>query len=258
MGDCSFPLLLLLGVPVFLWVIAVGYFFFLRGLPQDSLEQVEKEQGESERTHGTSFLWEALPLLVGLAVALLFRYLFPSLNAGFSIAASFALGAVLCQLQNHLPLKQLWYMLIARHVLNNMLIVLGIFFFKEVLEAGDMMKPLSALAEGNTGLFLICMLAPLLCGLLTGLFVGCIGICAPIILSVIEHAGVWDERIVWIALAVMFSYVAEQISPMHVCLVVTTQYFQVSLSRILGRMLIPALVVALGGVLWFWVMLMFV
>ncbi len=257
LGDCSFPVLLLLGVPVSLWVIFVGYFFFLRKLPRNSLDLVEmKENGES-LPRVNSFLWESLPLLVGLAVALILRQIFPALNAGFSIAISFALGTFVCQFQNHLPLQQLWHMLVCRPVLNNMLIVLGIFFFKEVLKCGDMMKPIGALAEGNEGLFLICILAPMLCGLLTGLFVGCIGICAPIILSVIQHAGAWDERIVWIALAVMFSYIAEQLSPMHVCLVVTTEYFHVSLSRILGRMLVPMLVVALGGTLWFWLMLQF-
>lgn len=202
--------------------------------------------------------WEALPMLAGLALALLFRLIFPTWNAGFSMSAAFLLGAVLCQIQNRLPLKKLWHILMTKHILDNMVVILGIFFFKEVLEAGNMLRPLGAFAEGSAGLFLVCTLTPLLAGILIGLLMGGIGVSAPVVLSVIQHAGVWDERLAWIALTVMFSYLAEQLSPMHVCLLVTAQYFHVPVSTLLGRVVLPAAAVAGGCILWFWVILFFV
>lgn len=254
MGDCSFLLLLLIGVPTFLWATAVGWFFFLRNLPR----VLPKGTAEAAEEESSGFFLEALPMLASLALAVVLRLVCPALNAGFSITVAFVLGAVICRLQNRLPLKELPHMLLTKRTLNNMLVILGIFFFKAVLEEGDMLRPLGALAEGEAGLFLICTLTPLIAGILIGLLMGGIGVSAPVVLGVIQHYGAWDERIAWIALTVMFSYLAEQLSPMHVCLVVTAQYFQVSMSRLLRRVLLPAAVVAGGCILWFCVLLLMV
>jgi len=259
LGECSLPLMLLIGLPVCLWAIFVGYLFFLRRFKSsyEGAGLFQKKEEESAGRKRASFLWEGLPMIVALALVVALRFIVPQMAAGFCIAISFMLGAVVCLLQNHAPARVLAELLISKQVRSNLLIVLGIFFFKKVLEAGDMLEPLGQIAQDGAGIFLICVLAPLLCGILTGLFVGTVGICAPIIISILQQANLWDERMVWIFLSMLFCYIAELISPMHVCLVVTSEYFHTSFSRSLSRLVLPASIVALGGVAWFFVLHLF-
>ena len=87
------------------------------------------------------------------------------------------------------------------------------------------------------GLFV--MLIPLVTGLALGLNVGTIGASFPVVLSLLGPApGTWALLSVTV-LAYASGYAGQLLSPVHICLVVTGEYFKTSLLRNLSRLVAP-------------------
>jgi hypothetical protein len=84
---------------------------------------------------------------------------------------------------------------------------------------------------------------PLVAGLLTGLTIGFVGATFPLIISL---AGGGAHGAVTFAFAAGFTGVL--FSPVHVCLVLTREYFKAEMGGIYRRMLLPASLVMAAGV----------
>jgi hypothetical protein len=86
---------------------------------------------------------------------------------------------------------------------------------------------------------LLIAIIPFISGLTTGLTIGYIGASFPVILSLAGDgtAGYFST----IALAYGCGFLGMMLSPIHVCLIVTNQYFKTSLAASLLGMLKPAL-----------------
>lgn len=126
---------------------------------------------------------------------------------------------------------------VIRHGLSMDLIVLiiGIMFFKGMMETSGAVKNLSGIltAAGIPLAPILCIL-PFVSGLLTGLTVGFVGSTFPLIISI---AGEPSLGIISFAFAAGFLGVL--FSPVHVCLLLTREYFKADM-MLLYRKIIPA------------------
>jgi integral membrane protein (TIGR00529 family) len=113
---------------------------------------------------------------------------------------------------------------IVRHgfALDVVVLILGIMLFKETMEATGSVRNLSAVFVDNgiPVLPIVCLL-PFLTGLLTGLTVGFVGSTFPLLISIAGGAS-----LPVMSLAFAAGFIGVLISPVHLCLVLTREYFK--------------------------------
>src|SRR4030042_100951 len=121
-------------------------------------------------------------------------------------------------------------------------LILGVMVFKEAMEYSGAVNNLSQffIREGIPNLPILFLL-PFITGLLTGITVGFVGATFPLIISIAGNASIG---------AILFAFVAGflgvLLSPVHVCLILTKEYFKADLWGIY-KMIIPATVVVFCG-----------
>ena len=128
--------------------------------------------------------------------------------------------------------------------LDIIVLILGVMFFKEAMDNSGAVTNLSAffLREGipiSPVLFLL----PFITGLLTGLTVGFVGSTFPLIISITGHASIGA-----ISFAFASGFLGVLLSPIHICLILTREYFKADLWGIYKLMIPGCIVVFLFAV----------
>jgi len=118
------------------------------------------------------------------------------------------------------------------------LLILGIMFFKEAMENSGAVKNLSQffITEGIPASPILFLL-PFITGMLTGLTVGFVGSTFPLITSIAGHASLGA-----ISFAFASGFLGVLLSPIHICLILTREYFKADLWGIY-KMMIPGCIV---------------
>jgi integral membrane protein (TIGR00529 family) len=115
------------------------------------------------------------------------------------------------------------------------LLIFGVMLFKETLETSGAVRNLSLFfVKKGIPVFPVLCLLPFTIGLLTGLTSGFVGSTFPLLISITGRAAVPD-----ISLAFAAGYVGVLLSPVHLCLVLTREYFKADLRGVYRRM-VPA------------------
>lgn len=119
--------------------------------------------------------------------------------------------------------------------LEVIVLIIGIMLFKETMEASGAVKNLSTffLEQGIPVLPILCLL-PFIAGLLTGHTVGFVGSTFPLLINITGGTSVSG-----ISLAFAAGFIGVLMSPVHLCLVLTRQYFKADLWGVY-RKTIPA------------------
>jgi len=96
------------------------------------------------------------------------------------------------------------------------------------------------LSNWGIPLLALVMILPFVTGLATGMAVGYIGASFPIVLSLIGNSPSIGEMLSMTVLAYGFGYIGFLLSPVHVCLVVTSEHFHTSVVKNMFELLKPA------------------
>jgi hypothetical protein len=122
-----------------------------------------------------------------------------------------------------------------------MVMIAGIVLFKDTLEASGAVANLSRffVEHGIPALPVFCLL-PFIAGLLTGHTIGFVGSTFPLLLSIVDHAS-----LSLISLAFASGLIGVLLSPVHLCLILSREYFKADLSGIY-RKTIPAGAIVFG------------
>ncbi len=116
---------------------------------------------------------------------------------------------------------------------NLLITVAGVLVFQSLLESSGLL-PLAKNELHESGIPLVCVVAalPFLAGLVTGLAVGFAGIAFPLVLLLMGVEGSGLTPCATLTLAYGFGFAGMMLSPMHLCLVVTKDYFSASLLKV--------------------------
>lgn len=124
-------------------------------------------------------------------------------------------------------------------------LIFGVLLFKNSLEVSGAVKNLSGFfARTGIPLILLLFFLPFIVGLLTGFTVGFVGSTFPLLLSLIK-----DNALHHITFAFCSGYAGVLLSPVHLCLVLTREYFDADLWKVYRRIIPATLTVLLAGVL---------
>ena len=117
--------------------------------------------------------------------------------------------------------------------LNMILLIYGVMFFKIIIEKGNLFSNTNI--PNTTLLYLFILILPFLLGLLTGLTIAGISIIFPIFIKIIPEFSTIDTIALYnLVLAGVL------LSPVHLCLILTTEYFDANLTIIYRKYIIPS------------------
>ena len=124
--------------------------------------------------------------------------------------------------------------------LGVVILIAGIMIFKRMLQVSG---GIEMIPEVFTKLgihpFIVLFIIPFFIGMMTGLTPAAVGIGLPVLLPIIIQG---EANLYYAMLAFTGSFVGVMISPMHLCLVVTKNYFKADVGKIY-KMLIPPLII---------------
>jgi integral membrane protein (TIGR00529 family) len=229
--------------PLVLFAFLTGWFFFILDirvpdLPADRTPEAGASPG--------AVLYEALPIIITIGAAWIFSLLAERLTpelpsqAAFIVSITLAVSAALLQGRGHPRRRSLPQIALDKKGLLLLLLIFFIFLFKNIINASGIVPEISRLSETRGLVYALFILLPLCCGLLTGLMVGYVGACFPILIGLAAEAGMREQILSLAVLAMISGNIGQLLTPVHVCLAVTCEYFKVNFNAVAPKLL-PAL-----------------
>ncbi|MEA3485581.1 MAG: DUF401 family protein, partial [Candidatus Aerophobetes bacterium] len=218
-------------LPLTLSAILAGCIFGLSRLPYKPSSRERKGKVIKEICN---FLLNAWPILTIIFFVLVLKW---ELILSLTITVLLTLvttkikrGRVLSILKNSLS----W---------RTILLIISVMVFKRVLEASGVLLVVSEVFN-HTGIspLIVMFPIPLFVGLLTGVSQAFVGITFPILLPFI---GTNDPNLTYVMLAYAGGFTGILLSPVHLCLIVTKDYFKADFARVYKSLLLPAIFVVL-------------
>lgn len=223
-------------LPFALMVTLGGAWFCFREIRPLALRQQGAPEGGRLHQFGT-FLLMAAPILISLALVVAFK-VSPVIALGGGIVTLFVA-------HRYGPLQML-KTLVASLSVKALLLVVGIMIFQEVLRATGALAGISAFfVSSHLPVPLLIALIPFIAGLMTGLTVGYVGITFPLLLPLMGGAqpSLWLE-----ALAFASGFAGVMLSPVHLCFVLTREFFGADTVQVYHRLIAPSLLVLAAAV----------
>ncbi len=206
------------------------------------------------KTGLSSFLWEIMPILIVVLVIMLQAAVIGMVRlAGIGISIPGVISIIpglaasmiwVCRV-NHIPIRQIKSAVLDKNILTLIFLVAAIMVFKGILTDSSAVPQIQKeLVTYRIPTTLIIMLMPFLSGLISGIAIGFVGISFPLIIPLFPEA----KDILFlghVALAYSFGYMGMMLSPVHLCFLVTKDYYRASLLKCY-RYLIPPAVAVMG------------
>jgi hypothetical protein len=234
--------------PVTVISVVAGVLFILRPI---RLVQQQATNHVSWKALGL-FLKEILPILI-IIFSILFQAALTEILARFGVR--FALHGALSMLPglvaaviwvaafNHLPAYRIRVSLLDRGSVAILLLIVAIMIFQGVLkESQAALQIRSELFAYHIPVAMVVMILPFLAGFITGIAVGFVGTSFPLIIPMFPEGGL-TGYLSSAALAFTFGFMGMMLSPVHLCFLVTKDYYGASLIRSYRYLLLPALTV---------------
>jgi integral membrane protein (TIGR00529 family) len=205
------------------------------------------------------FLKELAPILFvivcGVALGSLFSALMPP--AGRPVAKE--LGLILALMAaivwvwrlNRMPPKTCATIVIQPAMLKMVYMVAGILIFKGTLEDSGAVSRLSQeMLAWEIPLVPIAMLLPFIVGLVGGITIAFVGATFPILVSLVHSLGQSELMLPYMMLGLVCGFAGVLVSPLHLCLLLSNEYFQTSLTAVYRCLRLPVLALVAGGTLY--------
>jgi len=198
-----------------------------------------------------------LPLIIAIVGSLVLEAavsaLFP--NASFELGIMGALvAAIVCVFaQNKAGMSFLWQSLMQKELRQTLVMVAAIFAFNAVMDEAGVVRELVKLG-GGAALLTAAVFVPALVGMVAGVTMAFVGAAFPLMLGLLDQLGMQHQAMAWAMLALVSGFAGVMASPLHICLVMTCQYFGVDMPRF-WRQVMPACLGLLAfGAVWFFVL----
>jgi hypothetical protein len=243
------------GTPV---MFLLGWFFFLRPgvLDAGDIVLTGLPAARSKRV----VFREGLPLLIAIAGAIgleagIATFL-PGVDFEWGVISALLLAVICVMVQNtSLGAGFLRAVLVKKSLWSMIFVIVSIFVFKDVMQAAGVVREMSRVAGGDAALIASATFLPFLVGMVAGINVAFVGSTFPLLLGVLNTLGMNDQMIPYLVLATFSGFTGVMISPIHICFILTCQYFECDLATTWRKVIAPCLLFLLSGVALFFFLL---
>jgi hypothetical protein len=242
----------LYGLPGMVVMLALGWFFMLR---PGVLELDAEAAGEvHERNHG-KVLRFGLPLLVAILGAVGMEVgislFMPSVPFEYGVILALSASILVAVGQNPGSVSIVVRSVTNKHLWVMLGVVASIFIFKDTMQAAGVIRELSELAGGTTALVVSATLLPYLVGLVSGITLAYVGATFPLLTGLLAQAGLQDQTAAYVMLSIFSGFTGIMSSPMHICFVLSCQYFKVDIGGTWRKLVMPCVLLISSGIVYF-------
>lgn len=217
--------LFIANLPFALSVIGWGALFCFRGVGREET----RPSSTGRKREFMTFLAMISPIMLALLLVVLFR-----VNAVLALG-----GAVIALYAFHRYTPAMIVKNLRESVSGKALfLVIGIMIFQEVLRATGALAGISSFfTASHMPVYLLLFLIPFTAGVMTGLTVGYVGITFPLLLPLM---GAQTPSPALVALAFGSGFAGVMLSPVHLCYVLTCDYFKADIAKVYHRLYLPS------------------
>ena len=219
-------------------LIVTGFLFAMRGVEKSSHKATNQGSKAEQNCHHAvkKELASFLPIVTVLALVV-----FLHLELHHALLAAIVPLLVLYRYRLRDIIR------ITRHgfALEVIIMIFGIMLFKETMEASGAVKNLSIFfVQQQIPLLPVICLLPFITGMLTGLTVGFVGGTFPLLISMTGGASLAN-----ISLAFAAGFIGVLLSPVHLCLVLTKEYFKADMWGIYKKILPASAIIFIAAII---------
>lgn len=243
------------GWPGAVVMIGAGWYFFLRPgvLGEGELMAPQPVAARSKRF----VLREGLPLFLAIVGAVglegIIAAFMPGVDFEWGVIIALAMGVVCVMVQNtQLGMAFLKDVMTKKSLWSMIFVIVAIFVFKDVMQAAGVVDAMSQAAGGSAALFAAAVFLPFLVGMVSGITIAFAGSTFPLLIGLLNSLGMQADIVPYMILALFSGFTGVMASPIHICLLLTCQYFECDMARTWRKLLPPCAVLMLSGVALFW------
>ncbi len=240
-------------------MFGIGWYFFLRPGVLNAVVVEDETALPKMKGSRRKIVKEGLPLIIAIVGAIGLESLLARFAPGISFEWGVIIalvGAIICiMVQNELGLDFLFSVLKKKSLWTMLMVIAAIFIFKDVMQAAGIVEAMAASAGGGVALFAAAVFLPFLVGMVAGINVAFVGATFPLLIGLLHSLGMEDQMIPYLILGSFSGFTGVMISPIHICFVLTCNYFETDLARAWRRLILPSISFGLSGALLFWFLL---
>ncbi|UCD66004.1 MAG: DUF401 family protein [Deltaproteobacteria bacterium] len=251
---------MLLQIPFTFVNLIAGYFFLLRNQTFSFTTETQQEQ------RLPSIVKILLPILIIVLATLLlpsfYQATLPGLNQAswklLSMLTGLLISLVLIWHNRDNQSRKMFSDLASKKTMNVFITLAGVMIFESLLKSSGLI-PLAGreLSLGNVPIALIIAFLPFLAGLVTGIAIGFAGAAFPIVVGFITAGDISMQPMAALVLAFSMGYAGMMLSPVHLCFLLTVDYFSASFIKVYTYILPCVLSVMAFGIILYQVLQMF-
>ena len=209
------------------------------------------------------FVKELLPILIVIVFGLGLGVLLSTLTdpAAFTIAKETGLIIALVLAiawvwrQNGFSWQDKRSIIVRWPLLRMCYMVIGILVFQGMLNDSGAVDGISQeLIHWNIPLTFIAVILPFLIGGVVGITIAFVGTTFPILISLIHSLGLGHLMLPYMMLALASGFVGVLLSPLHLCLLLSNEFFETSIGRVYRLLVIPCAMLFVACCSYFWVL----
>jgi len=219
--------------PFTVLAVAAGLVVLFRKLPRGPRTE-RRRASPADYARVVLSIWPIV-LTIGLVFA-----------ARMEMLPALAIACLASQIPSRMPLRTRWRVLRLSVTPRIVLLTAAVMIFKRILEAsGALTAIVQAVPPGGIGTYALLFAAPFLIGFLTGVNQAYVAIAFPLLAPII---GLGRPDMVLLIFAYVSGFVGILLSPAHLCLALTAEYFQADLKDVYRILWRPVLAVFAGAV----------
>ena len=154
--------------------------------------------------------------------------------------------------RNGMPWRLRWQIVAQPAMLKMLYMVTAILLFKGILEdSGAVGRISQEMIQRHIPLMPISMMLPFLVGGVGGITIAFVGATFPILITLIQAMGQSHLMLPYMMLALASGFAGVLLSPLHLCLLLSNEYFETSLIPVYRHMRIPMAVLIVAAVGYF-------
>ena len=252
LADLNIVTFVIFMCPITVLAVYFGY------RPLKDLREIEANNTHNKGRGVVPFIKEMTPILLviipGLFMGILFSYLFPTITVAKEMGLIFALFLAIGWVwyRNALSKIQIWTVVRNPQNLNMIYIVASILIFKGILEDSLAVEAISSeLLILKVPLMLIAVILPFFVGLITGITIAFVGVTLPILIPLIHSLGEAQFMLPYVMLAVVCGFAGVLLSPLHLCLILSNEYFNTSMGAVYRHLWLLCIGIMSSSILYF-------
>jgi len=243
---------MLVQIPFTFVSLAAGYFFLLR---RQTFSYTTEETAEQNMP---SIVQVLMPIVIIVLATLLlpgfFHRTVPGLNPAswklLSMLTGLLVSLIIIWRSRKKHSRKMFSDLASAKTLNVFVTLAGVMIFESLLDSSGLI-PLAGreLSIGHVPIWLIIAFLPFLAGLVTGIAIGFAGAAFPIVVGFISAGEISIQPMAALVLAFSMGYAGMMLSPVHLCFLLTVEYFSASFLKVYRYILPCSLSVMAFGVI---------